>query len=252
MRIFITGVSSGIGHELTKLLIQDGHEVWGIARRQELLEDLKTEINSDKFNYSVCDVSSEEDIQKLTAQMEQINYVPDIVVLNSAVLNRDLKDGFDFAFARKGFEINYNGAMSFVEKFLPQFLERGYGKFVAVSSTSAFRPDKNSVSLPASKAAFTMAFRSLRLRYNPEGIKFTTVFFGPVATAVIPEYTTAEGQKKYFFVMSSEKAAEKLKTAVFGRRQTYYFPFLLTLAFRILRIFPDSLFGKISQFLKKK
>ena len=42
MKVFITGVSAGIGKMLAINLIKAGHEVWGIARRREALEELKT------------------------------------------------------------------------------------------------------------------------------------------------------------------------------------------------------------------
>lgn len=249
MRVFITGVSSGIGRQLAKLLVKDGHEVWGIARRRELLESLKSELNSDKFFYSQCDVSKHEEVERAMKEMAARDFHPDVVVLGSAIFPKDLSEGFDFFLTEEVFKVNFFGALTWIEKFLPKFLERGFGKFIAISSTSAFRPDVQSVSLPASKAALSMAMRSLRLRYEKENIKFITVYFGPVATSIVPEYSS--GKKKHFFVMSPGSAAKKLKKAVFGNKREYYFPFWLTLLFRLGLIFPDSWFSRISQFLKK-
>lgn len=51
MKVFITGVSSGIGKALTTRLVKAGHEVWGVARRREALEELQTNLASDNHSY---------------------------------------------------------------------------------------------------------------------------------------------------------------------------------------------------------
>ena len=56
--VLITGVSSGIGKALTKLLLTKGFRVWGIARRKELLLELKKELHSDKFIFTAADIKA--------------------------------------------------------------------------------------------------------------------------------------------------------------------------------------------------
>lgn len=40
--ILITGASSGIGYQTAELLAQNGHKVYGAARRMDKLEKLKS------------------------------------------------------------------------------------------------------------------------------------------------------------------------------------------------------------------
>lgn len=54
MRIVITGSSSGIGHALVRHLVQHGHEVWGLARRDQT-EDVAR--FAPRFRATRCDVS---------------------------------------------------------------------------------------------------------------------------------------------------------------------------------------------------
>lgn len=75
MKIFITGVSSGIGKTLTTELIKIGHEVWGIARRQEELEDLKNNLNSANLYLSRCDIESLDDMKKVADEMKSKKFV---------------------------------------------------------------------------------------------------------------------------------------------------------------------------------
>jgi len=69
----ITGASSGIGRELAKQLVKDGHAVWGVARRENLLNDLKKELG-DLFFYTAGDVSMENEALKIAEEMKRNNF----------------------------------------------------------------------------------------------------------------------------------------------------------------------------------
>ena len=82
-RFFITGISSGIGYGLTKKLIGKKHQVWGVARREALLVDLARELNSDRFHYSVCDVTNFKSVNQTMAQpiKKQTRHNKDLIEL---------------------------------------------------------------------------------------------------------------------------------------------------------------------------
>ena len=65
--IVLTGSSSGIGKELTKLLIDDfGAKVLGVARSREKLENLTNELaNKQNFSYLIKDVSIKETFSEI-------------------------------------------------------------------------------------------------------------------------------------------------------------------------------------------
>lgn len=254
MKIFITGVSSGVGRELTKKLVRAGHEVWGVGRRKELLEDLADELKGQRANffYSLCDVSEEAQAAKVTEEMEVRGFLPEVVILNAAIFEEDLTPFYNYPLIKKIFSINLNGSLIWIDKFIDKFLKRGSGHFIVIASTSAFRPIWAGLAYPASKAALAMAFRGLRLYFKKSNIKFSTVYFGPIATAISPGYLAASGWKKFFFVISPEKAARCLLKVIKGKKDISYFPFLITLIFRLTLFLPDYLFVAFSQRLKKK
>jgi len=66
MRIVITGSSSGIGRALTERLIQHGHEVWGLARRDQ--SDLKAGPIG-RFRSSRCDVADWDQVKAAAAEI---------------------------------------------------------------------------------------------------------------------------------------------------------------------------------------
>lgn len=255
MNIFITGVSSGVGRALVKQLIRDGHTVWGIARRQELLENLHVEVASDRFFFSVCDIANYEDVRRVRAEMNQKRFSPDVAVLNAAVFETDAVPHFDIAAFERVMRTNVCGALVWVDAFIEEFLQRGSGQFIAISSIAAFRPDPAHVAYPASKSALTMAFRSLKAGYQTSNVFFTTIFFGPLATDMsvhVRRDTLGRIVGKNFLAGDPEQAARIVIRAMHKKKSCYFFPFFATTLFRITRFLPDAAFVFLSRKLKQK
>lgn len=254
LKVFITGVSSGIGRELVRQLIKDGHVVWGVARRQEELEKLATEIESDSFFYSVCDVARVLDIEKVRVEMRSKNFLPDAVVLNAAAFIKDIIPQFNYRIFEDVFKANVFGALKWVDLFIADFLKRGSGQFIAISSTSAFRPNSSRVSYSATKSAVSMAFRGLALQYRRDNILFKVIYFGPIATSMsIHVKRDKEGKivSKSFFVANTEDAVRAIIKAMNSKKLEYYFPFISTTLFRLILWIPDSFFAFLSKLLTK-
>ncbi len=246
MKIFITGVSSGIGETLTKKLIEDGHEVWGIARRPEALEELRKELNSELLHLLQCDLENLDDMKKVVGEMKDKSFLPDIIVLNAAVNLQNPLNTFDFGIYHKSFDINLYGALFWVAEFMDKFLKRGSGQFVAISSTSAFRHGYGGISYSASKAALSITFRRLRVHFAKTGIKFCTVYFGPINTNLW------RGPKIPIIVPSVDRAAKYIIKIFSKRSGEYYFPFFTTLLSRLSTLLPESLFIYTSKHLTNK
>lgn len=242
MKIFITGISSGIGKELAIQAIEQGHEVWGLARRKELLEELKNKLG-DKLKFSVCNIANSNDLTQAASEMRRENFLPDVVILNAAVKLHDVKENFSFDTLKTSIDININGSLFWVSEFLPDFLKRNCGTFVAISSTAAIRPVKGLVSYPLTKSALDMAFRGLRLNYPDSKIKFITIRFGPIGTEMWEN-------KKSFLVSSGTNAARFVYSTVDKKAGIYYYPFLSTTLFKLIDFIPDKIYNFLTSFLK--
>lgn len=233
MNIFITGISSGIGRSLATKLVKQKHSVWGVARNQEALTLLETEVNSKNLFVAKCDLESIKDMKQVVEQMKNKNFLPDIVILNAAV-NILNTESFDLGDYRKAFDINLYGAMFWVEQFIDEFLKRDNGQFIAISSTSAFRKGFGGVSYSASKAALSITFRRLRTQFIETGLKFSTVYFGPINTK------SWDGPKFRLFVPTEDKASKFIIKLLGKANGEYFFPLLTTLLARLSLLFPDS------------
>lgn len=240
MNILVTGASAGLGLAFAQRAIAQGNTVWGVARRESGPVILQQQ-SSGRFTYLQCDVANPDDVNNAFLAMRQNGFLPDAIVLNAGIYPHDSDANFQFDVAQRVLSTNVNGALLFVGLFLPQFLERGSGQFVAVSSVLALRPDPLGASYAASKAALTMAFRSLALRYRKAGVEFKSVLFGPIATGDRKKPPLA------FHLVTAHQAATAIERALSRRAVVQYYPWLLGLIFKTTAWFPDTVFNALTQ-----
>lgn len=253
MKIFITGVSGGIGEELARQLVGAGHIVWGVARREELLKKIQSELGADKFLFTKCDVGNENDVENTVKLMKSANFLPDEVVLNAAIFFHNPDILYQHSLFKQGMITNVFGSLIWVDKFLPDFLKRGSGSFIAISSISAYLPHLRGFSYSASKAALSMAFRNLRLDYYGTNINFSVINFGPIATGLSLQWADSSGKPKNFLVLAPEEAAASIKAIIEAKnKKTIYWggPLPVSLLWRLASFLPDNLFFLLSKNLK--
>ena len=249
MNVFITGMSSGIGAALAEVLVARGHAVWGIARREALMQQLAARLKSPLVRFSVADVRDENDIRRVGTTMADDGFAPDAVVLNAGCYEPDVTEGVYLPeAAERVWQTNLTGSLTVLAVLLPGMCARGAGQWVAISSLAAFRPDPCSSAYPASKAALAMTFRSLRLQFENSGLCFKTVYLGPVATDVIPRY---RGAKHSPHVATAEQAAEAIARALVSPKAEFYFPRALSSVYRAMLWIPDGAFERMVRGMRR-
>ncbi len=70
MKALITGASSGLGADMARVLVEEGHEVILVARRKTKLEKLAKELG-DKATVIIMDVSSTFNCMQLYNQVKK-------------------------------------------------------------------------------------------------------------------------------------------------------------------------------------
>ncbi len=232
----ITGASKGLGRGVAAELVRGNHSVWGIARDGEKMAELAVGLGDGDFRFSVCDVSRSREVAKAAEEMGRVGFIPDVVILNAGISGESAAS-FALEDVVRTIDTNLIGALAWVEIFLPLFLDRGSGQFVAISSLAAFRGDGRWVAYPASKAALSRSFESLRGRYAARGICFSTVHLGQVETGMGVTHSPLR--------LSTEQAVGKVIKAIGDRRDTITIPGILRLVIEMSRILPDQLFSRL-------
>ena len=231
----VTGASSGLGEAMSTMLAARGHTVYGIARRQEKLDEMRKLIG-DSFIPFVCDVS---DDQSVAATCEALPEVPDVAILNAGIGIPSSKHDFDMALYRETMEVNFFGVIRFVHHLFPKMRDRG-GKIVGVSSLAGYRGLPMAGPYSASKGALTNAFESMAITYRKYPVQFVTIHPGFVATPM--------NEKNKFpmpFIWKTERAAEYMLNGIEKGKANIEFPIPLRLPTRLATLLPAKLYRAI-------
>src|SRR5262245_56307230 len=83
----VTGSSSGLGAEMTRILARAGARVLAVARRKELLEAVAASVPDEGGSVQTCvaDLTSEAGIQQVNQAVEQSGGC-DVLVANAGIL----------------------------------------------------------------------------------------------------------------------------------------------------------------------
>ena len=175
--ILITGANRGLGLALTESLLESGHCVHAVNRRDshELLRlQEKYPHNLRRYSGDVTDeISIRDALEKVASQVESLD-----ILLNNAAVHLDQArlplEQVDFSVYLPAFQANAVAPLMVVKHALP-LLRKGQGKLIvnvsseAGSIGSCWR--KSEYSYCMSKAALNMASRILQNALKAEGLK---------------------------------------------------------------------------------
>lgn len=230
MKIFITGVSRGLGKALMNEFMERGHSVWGVTRGK--IEVCK----ADNFIYSKCDISNPEEVRKVSQEMIQKGFIPDIIVLNAGYAVDDVNYSIEYEKLKENFNINLFGSLNWVNEFLPIYLKAGKGTFAAISSLSIYRENhQNRIGYSASKLALNKIFENLRMQYYYSGVKFIIFCAGRMAAG-----------KSFIGITYSDAAKLIVDNLTSGKNnnRTIDFPLIQSYLTRLTRLIPEIVFKK--------
>ena len=242
-RAIIVGASSGIGAALALKLADEGYSLALLARRSEMLAELTNEINSKhgatRARFYVHDVL---DYASAPALLRQI--VADLGGLDSFIFNTGVSHmvglkKYDFEKDRLTTEVNYIGALAWLNPVAEIFQSLGAGQIVGVSSVAGERGRVGNPSYNASKAALTTYLEALRNRLTRYGVNVLTVKPGPVETAI------TAGMKMPLKI-SAEQAADDIYTAMRKRKQEVYTHGLWRWIMLVIRNIPSIIFRRMT------
>ncbi len=169
-RVLITGASSGIGKEITKLLINKYNcQVLGVNRSEDKLAAFKQELGDkqDKFDYYPMDASKLDNWQQLYRHLAGNNYEIDVLINNAGMMHPFMRfDKLDYEQIDKVFDINFYSAVYSTKTFLPMLLKSEHGAIINISSASALCNIPGVSIYSASKSALRAFSETISYEYR--------------------------------------------------------------------------------------
>lgn len=242
--IFLTGASSGIGEALALAMAQRGATLGLLARRHDLLADLKVKCEQvgGRARHFAVDVTDAAAISAAAQSLRDEFGKIDVLIANAGIGGNDAETrNLNAEAVKKVIDINLIGAVNAVSAVLPSMLEQKNGQLVAVSSLAGFRGLPKSAAYSASKAGMTAFFESVRLDVQNEGVSVTIIQPGFIKTPL-----TSGRENKMPFLMELEDSIPLFLDAIERRKKFAAFPWQLATFVRAGRIFPAWLYDRIA------
>jgi NAD(P)-dependent dehydrogenase (short-subunit alcohol dehydrogenase family) len=163
-RAIIVGASSGIGAALARRLAAEGYTLALLARRAGLLAALCDEINAAageiRAVHFVHDVTDYDSVPGLFQEITTVLGGLDLFIYNSGILYPSGMKHFEFDKDRRVTEVNYLGALAWLNPAAALFHRLKAGQIVGISSVAGERGRVGTPAYNASKAALTCYLES--------------------------------------------------------------------------------------------
>jgi NAD(P)-dependent dehydrogenase (short-subunit alcohol dehydrogenase family) len=178
----VIGVGPGIGTAVARVFARDGFSVGLIARSRATLDAARRALPDPGVPtyLAEADASNPDQVRAALAGFEDGFGVPDVVVYNAAVIQRDALGDLDLQRHLEAWSVNVVGAITSAAHVLPRMAARGHGTFVITGGMPEASPEYLSLSL--GKAGVRALVEALDAQYAPSGVHVASVTVdGPVA-----------------------------------------------------------------------
>ncbi len=184
----VTGASSGIGRVFAQKLAQNGMDLILVARREQRLLELKTELCK---QYAISVLTVSQDLAEASASdsihraCQEAQMEVGLLIHCAGFGYRGPFEDHDPAAAAGMVDVNCRAQVALSYAYLPAMLARGRGGLIFVASIAGFQPTPYFSTYGATKAFDLMLAEALWSEYRSRGIE---------VLALCPGYTPTEFQ----------------------------------------------------------
>ena len=229
----VFGATSGIGKEISKLLLNNGYKVAITGRRLEKLKELKS-----KYSDQVYIVQN--DIQKVDKVEEVFNKIinefstVDLIIQSSGVGH--INPTLDWDKEEETILTNVVGVTKLYDLSFNLFRNQGFGHLVGITSIASIRGNRGAPAYFSSKAYQKAYLESLYMKTKT--IKSNKVFITDIRPGFV-DTAMALGDG-IFWMVPLDKAVKQIYKAIKNKKRVAYISKRWKLIALVLKIAPAS------------
>ena len=181
----ITGASSGIGYEISRILASNGHDLVLVARRENNLRQLANYLEREygvKVHYIADDLSDPAAAKRIYDEVKAENIPVDILVNNAGAGTLGAFTALDYDRDIQALQTNVVALTQLTKLFSRDMVKRGLGKILNIGSVASFVPGPFMSVYNASKAYVLSFSLALRSELKGTGVSVTAFCPGPTSS----------------------------------------------------------------------
>ncbi|WP_367568727.1 gluconate 5-dehydrogenase [Lacrimispora sp.] len=180
----VTGASYGIGFSIAKGLAAAGAVIVFNDIKQELVDKgvaAYKEEGIDAHGY-VCDVTDEDGVNAMVAQIEKEVGVIDILVNNAGIIKRIPMCEMTAAEFRQVIDVDLNAPFIVAKAVIPSMIKKGHGKIINICSMMSELGRETVSAYAAAKGGLKMLTKNIASEYGEFNIQCNGIGPGYIAT----------------------------------------------------------------------
>lgn len=207
--VCITGASGGIGRGIAEMFIAEGAKV----AISDLSKPTETASEIGAIPYA-CDVSDESSVKAFIADVRNQHGEIDVFVSNAGVGSGNGKyvAGASNESWELAWQVNVMGSVYAARALMPEWVERGSGRFVITASAAGLLNQIGSASYSCTKHAAVSLAESIAIEHGDQGIKANCICPQYVRSNMTKGMPMAEGSQDG--LLEPKDVANALKAAI--------------------------------------
>ncbi|WP_201604493.1 SDR family NAD(P)-dependent oxidoreductase [Psychrobacter immobilis] len=238
LHILITGATSGIGNQLAKDYLLDGHHVYAVGRDDRALAELES-LGAETVDLDLMD---RDKVIDAFGKIEEV----DLAICGAGMCEYLDMPNFDSALFMKVMSVNMGTLSHAIEGILPKLIA-SKGRLVGIGSASAYVPFARAEAYGSSKAAIHYLMKTLQISLAPHDVSVSLVVPGFVETPM-----TKQNDFPMPFIQTTAEASKAIRDGIASGHDVIEFPKKLTLPLKVLGTLPDLVWQQVSEKINKK
>ena len=242
-QVLILGATSDIGKQISIQLAQKGYSIQITGRNRKILNDLSDSIvtrYSSKVEILPFDILNYSEHKKF---YDSLQVKPALVICCIGYYENQEKAIENFDELHKTIGSNYLGVCSILNIISNDFVLRGWGTIVVLSSVAGVRGRQLNFIYGSSKAGLTAYLSGLRNRLFSKNIHIVTILLGPVYTKMSAGHNLVP-----YITLSPEVAAGKIIDAAIQKKDSVYIHWIWRYIMFVIHIIPEFIFKRLPPF----